>query len=512
MISIPVSINPNTVTNYSSNYIGVFQDHKLTATEYKKYICSQCDNEEQNFVYDSKLCMQCDFKKVIAQEKKLPLRKKSRKFSKVDLYSSMLNEESSIQKYRDIPLAAKDTNPRTTFYFELLILLQESKNSNVITSPTSIRDTLMLVSLGASGTTKQKLINLFDEVGMISSEKLSANLDTIEANDSLLANYLAQTKEENSQNNSWITSIINKIWSTTDETSRLDNFNAVLTTNRLPLSKHMKKRLSALKAVAGDKVLSSNNFIKDINEVFAIKTNGDVQEIVKKEDFTGAEIAILNAINFHGKWKSAFTRDKHKMPFSLLTGKSIPVKSMSLKTTDYKMASLENWQAVRLFYKGDKYAMDIILPPEKVTTENNFRKASAIISRLTYLLNSKQHTSRQKEINIKMPLFSFSSEINLLGIMEKHPKLKSLGLSKLNLDEMVQGGYVGAITKVLQKCYIDVNEVDTTARAVTNTRIAKSISYAKQFCVNRPFYFSLANTENNDIVMAGFVQEPSTNR
>ena len=156
--------------------------------------------------------------------------------------------------------------------------------------------------------------------------------------------------------------------------------------------------------------------------------------------------------------------------------------------------------------------MDIILPPQEIIIENNEIKTSRVISQLTSLLNSKQNIIYQEEINIQMPLFSFSSETNILDIMKQHPELKSLTLPQLNLNEMIQGGYVGAITKVLQKCYIDVNEVATTATAVTEMLVSRGISYVKQFCVNRPFYFSLSNTENSDIAMAGFVKNPSINK
>jgi serine protease inhibitor len=491
--SVNASINP------MLNYTGSFQKYKLTTIEKTKNICSKCDNKNKLPVYISKLCTQCAFKKTIGN------------FSKLKLYSDIsndLNATSSIQKGKQIPLEAKDKSPRATFSFELLNLLRESKNSNVIISPQSIINALTLLFLGTSGTTKQELGNLFDKIDVTVPESLLSIPNTIDANDSLLPNYLAQVKEEDSRKNSWVASIFNKFGSSVDEDARLDNFNSVLTAEGLPLSKNMKKRLAILKAVAGDQVLSSNNFIEDINEAFAIKTNGDVKEIVKKEDFIGADIAILNAIHFHGKWKSAFTRDGYNMRFNLSAGKSTPVESMSLKTTNYKEASLGNWQAIRLFYKGDKYAMDIILPSAEVATENNDGKTSGVISKLTSLLNNEQPTSSQKEISIQMPLFSFSSETNLLSIMIKHPELKSLW-SQLNLNEMIEGGYVGAINQVLQKCYIDVNESDTTATVVTKINISRSISRVKKFYVDRPFYFSLVNTENNDIAMAGFVQNPS---
>jgi serine protease inhibitor len=497
------TINPPTSVNASINpmlnYTGSFQRYKLTTIENTKNICSKCDTKNKFPVYRSKLCTQCY------------LIKETGDFSKLKLYSDILNnldDPSSIQKGKQIPLEAKDKNPRTTFSFELLSLLKESKNSNVIISSQSIINALTILFLGTSGTTKQELANLFDKIDVTVPESLLSIPSTIDANDSLLPNYLAQVKEEDSRKNSWVASILNKFWSSADEDARLDNFNAVLTAEGLPLSKNMKKRLAILKAVAGDQVLSSNNFIEDINEAFAIKTNGDVREIVKKGDFTGADIAILNAIHFHGKWKSAFTRDSYDMRFNLSAGKSILVKSMSLKTANYKEASLGNWQAIRLFYKGDKYAMDIILPPAEVATENNDGKTSGVISKLISLLNNEQSTSLQEEISIQMPLFSFSSEINLLSIMIKHPELKSLW-SQLNLNKMIKGGYVGAINQVLQKCYIDVNEVDTTATVVTKMNLSRSMSNVKKFHVHRPFYFSLANTENNDIAMAGFVQNPS---
>jgi serine protease inhibitor len=344
----PLSVDNNT----NLSYTGAFSQYEITITEYKKHICSRCDNKDKNFVYDSELCTRCDLENMLLKEEKSPLKKiPSEEFSKMDLYRLMLldlDDISSLTANKQISSNIKDKNPKTTFSFDLVKLLQESKNSNVIVSPSSVMRTLILLSLGSSGTTKQQLFNLFDKIDIsIPENLLSIRPDTIEANDSLLPNYLAHIKEENKQ--SWLTSIINTVLSPADETARLDNFNAVLTDAGLPLSENMKKKLTVLKAVSGDQILSNDTFIKDINEIFAIKTEDNVQEIVRQGDFSGTEIAILNAIHFYGKWKSAFTLDDYDMPFSSSAHNSITVKSMSLKTTNYQMASLGDWQAIRLF-------------------------------------------------------------------------------------------------------------------------------------------------------------------
>jgi serine protease inhibitor len=244
-----------------------------------------------------------------------------------------------------------------------------------------------------------------------------------------------------------------------------------------------------------------------INGWVAEKTHDKIKEII---DIIPRDIImyLINAIYFNGTWKYEFDiTETVNDDFYLNDGSSIPVPTM-MQQEHFNYYKNDIFSAAELPYGDGNYSMVILLP------ENNKSVNDVIAELNSENWNTWSGSFSEKEMIIHLPKFKFKY-FNLLN-----QALKNLGMgiaftfdadfSGINPDRDL------AISRVLHKAFVDVNEEGTEAAAVTAVEIIRNVSEGPEdeiirFYVNRPFLFVIKEKDTNAIIFIGRVMKPEYN-
>ncbi|WP_299666915.1 serpin family protein [uncultured Polaribacter sp.] len=277
--------------------------------------------------------------------------------------------------------------------------------------------------------------------------------------------------------------------------------NSIWIENSFPVKENFTNINANYYSAAVEKLDFSNpNSVNIINNWVSDKTYQKISKII---DIINADdiMFLINAIYFKSDWKYSFNpSETTALPFY---GKNNTqdVKTMQL-TADLDFYENTNFTAVKLPYKNDKYAMTLLLPKDGKNIED-----------ISNLLNTENWGNwnanfSKKEVALKMPKFTFSYEKEL---KEQLTDL-GLGVAFTNSADFSNISDVPlSISFVLQKTFIEVNELGTEAAAVTAVGIGvTSVDLSKKsVALNKPFLFAITEKETNSICFIGKIGMPN---
>ena len=264
------------------------------------------------------------------------------------------------------------------------------------------------------------------------------------------------------------------------------------------LKKHFNSSVSAIDTT------KSANAARTINKWIENNTGCKLKDVVKANMITeSTRMLIINAIYFKAKWKIPFNKNYTKDEKFFMPGnKTVQVQTMHLfkQVLLTELGKLKT-KAIRLPFQGDKVVMDILLPDDRDGLAELETKLSSVDVAL--LVKEK---AVNREVKIKLPKFSFETEIELNKPLEK------LGIKTI----FQPGGLNGMSTESLQadqivhKAVIEVDEEGTEAVAVTVVAIPQSVSgtTSPDFIADHPFLFFLRETSSGLILFQGKVNNP----
>ena len=244
------------------------------------------------------------------------------------------------------------------------------------------------------------------------------------------------------------------------------------------------------------------NAVKTINDWVSDKTHGKIDEILKAID-PAMMMILINAIYFNCVWEVEFDpKDTDSAPFYTESGQVLgQVDMMSLEST-FDVAITDDFSAVELPYKNDKFSMYLFLPAE----------SSSVDELIAYLDGGTWNSwiekfSEFKDFTVNMPKFKFEYKRSMAD------DLKELGLEVAFTDEADFSGISSIdllISDVIHKTYIDVNEEGTEAAAVTAI-VFETTSIGPQSFIrlDRPVLFAITENSSKSILFIGKVMEPS---
>ncbi len=356
------------------------------------------------------------------------------------------------------------------------------EDGNLIYSPYSIFQALLMTGAGAEGATASQMASV-----------LGVDLDDPEIHNLMNAlNKVLTTQPEylNDGAQPLTFNIANAVWAQKDyhfEQSFLD----ILSANYN----------------AGLKLVDFNN-PEDaralINLWVAAQTNDKIQELIPAgllDQMT--RMVLTNAIYFKGGWSNQFEeKDTEDGSFTLADGSSVTVPFMH---GNFTLSALVNEQlsAVRLPYEGGNYAMAAIMP------QDNFAEFEAELtaSDLEQFLNSLQSSSAM--VDLSMPKFQAESRFGLGEI------LAGLGMSDaFDAQKADFSGMTGKpdlmISSVLHQATIDVNEEGTEAAAATAVAMSVTSMPGESYTIrlDKPFIYVIYETTTNTITFMGRVVNP----
>ncbi|MCU7730519.1 serpin family protein [Actinoplanes sp. KI2] len=351
------------------------------------------------------------------------------------------------------------------FGFDLFRQLADGKQ-NTITSPLSVAVLLAMVLAGADGDTATRMAEVL-HLGERRDVRVGA-----------LLRELADTDEVK-------LSVADALWASP----------------RTPLQKDFQDFVRrTFGATVEQDDLASPQIVRTIDDWASKNTGGRIDHIASDLGLPDPQSAVvlLNAVYFLGRWQTPFDAGNTRpAPFAVGGGAPVDVPTMWLGHTTLGYAQLDGYRMLRLPYgKHGRYGMEIMLP-------DRGRSLSGLLAGLDEA-KWRSAVGRLGETEIEqvtLPKFELRWSGGLLKPLQR------LGLPTTGFSSMSAAD--PALTTVVHKTYVKVDEQGTEAAAVTGGNMAMSArANPLEFRVDRPFAFTISDTETGAILFLGAVTDP----
>jgi len=344
---------------------------------------------------------------------------------------------------------------------------------NVMISPASVSIALGMAYNGAENSTRAAFDSVLNYDGLTRAEVNEVMLDLIE------------TLVTDSKGN--LLEIANSVWYRTG----FPVFQGFIEMNK-----------TYYDAEVNELDFSAPGAVDEINGWVADKTHDKIPEIIS-ELSPETMMILINALYFNCLWETEFDKDETATEMFYNEDETQYGQVEMMKTeSNFKVASTEDFLAVELPYRNNKFSMRLFLPDKKIGVDG-----------LISMLNGEtwdqwmEKFTEMDDQQVNLPKFKFDYRRSLAD------DLVNMGLGVAFTDEADFSGISDIdllISDVIHKTYIDVNEEGTEAAAVTaivfETTSMGPVPSVIRF--NRPFLFAITENTSNSIVFVGKVTEP----
>lgn len=247
------------------------------------------------------------------------------------------------------------------------------------------------------------------------------------------------------------------------------------------------------------KVVNSNG-VDTINEWVADKTEGKIDRVISSVDFTAA---LINATYFKGTWLKAFD-DKDTYPdiFHNQDNSETETDFMTRKSF-FNYCETASSKIIELPYKSDSFN----LPGEDKKTRLDISMYLLLSDEDINVINELDMAKNNfigEMVELTMPKFEITYSMDLTEYLEP------LGMEKIfadGLTNIVENENM-SVNKALHKTYINVNEKDTEAAAVTVIGVATSAKPQEEkevikLKLDKPFYFAVRDNLTGEVLFMG---------
>jgi serpin B len=246
----------------------------------------------------------------------------------------------------------------------------------------------------------------------------------------------------------------------------------------------------------------SEGSLEIINSWVEEQTSDRIKDLIPEGAIDAlTRLVLTNAIYFKGSWKEPFAEDRTGPgPFHLLDGNEVEAEMMHLSARQARYARVGSIQAVELGYVGDQISMLLLLPDEGGFAGVEARLDGAMLAEVLGGLGSA-------EVTLSMPKFEFEWELSLSDTLQDMGMVSAFG-ADADLSGM-DGTRNLAITDVLHKAFVSVDELGTEAAAATAVIIGEtSAGEMVEVNVDRPFIFLVRDNPTGAILFLGRVVDP----
>ncbi|MCP4311419.1 MAG: serpin family protein [Bacteroidetes bacterium] len=370
--------------------------------------------------------------------------------------------------------SAKVIETNNNFGLELLKSVFENDDEpNIMISPASVSIALGMTYNGAETTT----MDAFEEV----------------------LNYEGLTREEANE----ITRELIKVLVTNTKGNLLEIANSIWHDEEFPVKQEfIDLNTNYYDARVKELDFSKSTAVSTINNWVSSKTHEKIDEIIDSID-PSTMMILINAIYFNCVWKVEFDpKDTYDAPFYTETGTKFGVVDMMQLESTFNVAWADNFRAVELPYKNNKFSMFLFLPDEGTTVDDLVQELDGETWN-----QWRESFSEVKDYEIELPRFEFEFGRSL------KEDLKAMGLEVAFTDYADFSGISDIsllISDVIHKTYIKVNEEGTEAAAVTAVIMdVTSAGPGSILRFDRPFLFAITENSSKSILFMGKVSEPS---
>ena len=330
------------------------------------------------------------------------------------------------------------------------------KDANVTVSPYSAGVALSMLMQGAEGETKVELDNAL--------------------------NGCIFTNEEIDEGEDIVVKTANSVW--------LDDDFAVRNSYVNHLSKEYDALVTSLSFADPETVHAINNWCSEHTEGLI---NGIIDKLTPQ-----MKMVLANALYFKAEWMKTFNAPMTRSAVFHGSKGDSDVLFMSKKDS-YMYAEYYGNQLIELPYAGEKYSMYILLPSKDLDVNDIFPYLNEVsVKDVVGMMDVQQ-------VSLKLPKFKLETEMSLVNTLE-NMGVRTAFTSAADLSGISQGPL--AVSDILHKTVVDVNENGTEAAAVTAVMVALTSarpSQPKVMEVNRPFIYMIADMETGRILFSGRV-------
>lgn len=252
-----------------------------------------------------------------------------------------------------------------------------------------------------------------------------------------------------------------------------------------------------------------------INRWVEDKTKQKIRELIPPGGLEGADLVLVNAVYFKGKWVLQFRKDATRDgPFYLEGGRNVQTPLMRQHIL-VRHVQARGYQAVDLDYRGCDLSMLVLLPDEKDGLRDLETKLSA------RMLHDCVATMRVREVELFLPTFHMT-----WGTVELGAELRALGMplafTRFQADFSGINGHQPPhddslfISSVFHKAFVEVNEEGTEAAAATGVEMSVTSALRPPerppvpvFRADHPFLFAIRDRKSNAILFLGRVADPT---
>lgn len=239
---------------------------------------------------------------------------------------------------------------------------------------------------------------------------------------------------------------------------------------------------------------------KTINHWVEERTKDKIKELLLPGDVSpNTRLVLTNAIYFKATWKIPFSKTATKEGiFEVAADKKALAPMMHHPRGLFRYFEGDDFQWLELPYKGDRLAMVLLLPRKKgqlAELEKTLKPAAAqkAIEKLHYCAGP-----------VTLPRFKVTLRISLA----KDLKEMGMPLAFTNADFSGIASSRLAISDVIHKAYVDVDEAGTEAAAATAVLLKDGKVRSFSFRADHPFLFLIRDTQTNSVLFQGRVTDP----
>jgi len=366
------------------------------------------------------------------------------------------------------------------FGFRLLKALAKDPKQNTIISPVGVATVFAMAYNGAAGATKTEMARSLG-LGSLSDDDINrANHKLIQT----LAKADPQVQTE----------IANALWVQKD----------------FPINPDFRTLCGSFydaRADSLDFVGDPTGAAAEINSWVGRHTFHRIPTIIEGID-PGTRLILTDAVYFKGKWSSPFRIAKtQRRPFHLMSGESRD-SSMMDQSREFLYLENKDFQAIRLPYSNERYAMSVFLP----------RKTTGLPDFLRSL--DKKHWSQwmgrftSSYVEIVLPKFETTYSQQLNGSMREIGMKLAFDGSKADFSRIALNPTPGSalhISDVEHKTWVRVDEEGTEAAAATSMgfTLLSAAGGPLMMTVDHPFFFAITEQQSGALLFAGVVMDPT---
>ena len=378
------------------------------------------------------------------------------------------------------------------FTFQLYrILSNDSTGGNIFLSPYSVSAALMLTMLGCSGESEAQLRR-----GLCLENLSSANIHE-------------EYKE-----------IHNSLLQKSDEDVSLSVANRAYLALGIKLFGSYKS--DSLKYYGSETELldfvgDTEGSRKRINAWIEQQTNNKIKDLIPPGALDPPPPVVLvltNAIYFKGEWARQFeASETKKREFRMTSSKSEMIDMMHMKDEKWLFGTSDKWDCkmLQLPYKGNRISMMVILP-NKI---EGLKNVEANLS-LGMLTEMRSHMNGNNLEIVVLPKFKMECSFELEDVLPQMGITDIFTPGKANFDRMFadQPGNI-AVSKVIHKAFVGVNEAGTEAAAATVVEYLMCCERVwrgpprMKFIADHPFLFLIQENGSGTILFIGRFTQPA---